>query len=91
MRTEELSSAYIVDNKMEFVGIITLDDAIAVKEGSLTIEQAIKRDIITTGPDTQVSELLPLAARTKYPLAVIDENRHLKGIITKAAVLASLV
>jgi len=90
MRNQEVSSAYIINEKMEFIGILTLDDAIKVKDGKLSLELAIKKDILTTTPDTQISDLLSLAAATTYPLAVIDSERHLRGIITKAAVLASI-
>jgi glycine betaine/proline transport system ATP-binding protein len=90
MRSQEVSSAYIVDDRMEFVGIMTLDDAIRVKEGKIPFEQAVKKDVPETAPDTQISELLSMAAAAVYPLAVLDSERHLKGIITKAAVLASL-
>lgn len=91
MRDQGVSSAYVVDDEMMLVGILTLDQAIKVRSGEISFNDAITRNIPTTKQETQVSELLPVAAAAQFPIAVIDEGNHLKGIVTKAAVLASLV
>jgi len=73
------------------VGILTLEKALMVRAGELTLPEAIVKDIPTTTADTQISELLPIAAEALYPIAVVNEEGHLEGIVTKAAVLASLI
>ena len=40
--------------------------------------------------DAPVSSIVPLAAKTQYPLAVVDEHDVFRGIVTKASVLSSL-
>lgn len=91
MRENGVSSAYVVDEKLHLVGLLTLDRALKVRSGDLTIQEAIIRDIPTSSPDTQVSELIPIAAEAPFPIAIVDEQNHLEGIVTKAAVLASLI
>lgn len=91
MRTQGVSSAYVIDDDLELVGILPLDDAIKVKAGEVSFQDAIIRDILTTKEDTLISDLLSVAASAKYPIAVIDEENHLKGIVSKASVLSSLV
>lgn len=91
MRVEGLSSAFVVDSQMKLVGLITLDQALKVRRGELAFDDAITTGIATTQEDTQISDLIPIAAEVPYPIAVVDDQQHLQGIVTKAAVLASLV
>ncbi len=91
MQENGLSSVYVVEEKMRLVGILTLDQALKVKSGQLAFRDAIIRDLPKTKADTQVSDLIPIAVETNFPIAVIDDDNRLMGIVTKAAVLASLV
>ncbi|MGI6085828.1 MAG: quaternary amine ABC transporter ATP-binding protein [Acetivibrionales bacterium] len=91
MRTQGVSSAYVIDDDLELVGILPLDNAIKVKAGEVSFQDAIIRDVLTTKEDTLISDLLSVAASAKYPIAVIDDENRLKGIVTKASVLSSLV
>ena len=91
MRDNGVSSAYVVGEKLELIGILTLEDAIKVKKGEMSLNNAIIREILTTKEDTLISDLLSVAATAKYPIAVIDNENHLKGIVSKAAVISSLV
>ncbi len=91
MRDHSVSSAYVVGENLELIGILTIDDAMRVRTGEISIQDAVIRDILTTNEDTLVSDLISTAASAKYPIAVVDEDNHLKGIVSKAAVLSSLV
>ena len=91
MRDHSVSSAYVVGDKLELIGILTIDDAMSVRTGKISMQDAIIRDILTTSEDTLISDLLSVAASAKYPIAVVDEENRLKGIVSKAAVLSSLV
>jgi glycine betaine/proline transport system ATP-binding protein len=90
MRANSVSTAYAVDDKMKLLGIITIDDAVRARNESLDLSSMIKADIYTTKEDTILDEILQLTAKSKYPIAVIDDERKLKGIVSKAAVLSSL-
>ena len=41
--------------------------------------------------DTVISDILPIAAEAKYPIAVLEEDGSLVGIVSKASVLSSLM
>jgi glycine betaine/proline transport system ATP-binding protein len=90
MRSNDLSSAYVVDNRMKFIGVITLDDAFRVRAGELSFDDAIVRDVPATTKDTQIADLIPLASQARFPIVVLDEKGRLEGIISKAAILTSL-
>ena len=91
MRDQGVSSAYVVDDNLEFVGILTLDNAVKVKAGKTAFLDAITRNTPTTTEDVLISDLLPVAAAAQFPIAVTDADHHLTGIVTKASVLSSLV
>lgn len=91
MRDQGVSSAYVVGDNLDFVGILTLDNAVKVKAGEAAFLDAITRNIPTTTADVFISDLLSVAASAQFPIAVIDGDNHLTGIVTKASVLSSLV
>jgi glycine betaine/proline transport system ATP-binding protein len=91
MRREGLSSAYVVDSKMRLLGVLPSEAAYQAAQNKQPIGPLVERDIITTSEDALLSDILPLVAETRYPIAVIDENGILKGIVTKASVIASLL
>lgn len=90
MKSNSVSSAYVVAEKMRLQGVITIDDAVRANKEKLTIPDILIRDIATTYPDALLSDIISMAAETKYPIAVITEDRNLKGIVSKAQVLSSM-
>lgn len=91
MHINSVSTAYVVDEKMMLLGLITIDDAVRAKNGDLPLTSFITTDMLfTTHEDTLITDILPMTAKSKYPIAVVDETQKLKGIISKSAVLSSL-
>jgi glycine betaine/proline transport system ATP-binding protein len=91
MRKQGVSSAYVVGEKMRFLGVLPLEQALAVRRGETTFADAIEADVATAALEDSVSDLMPIAAGAKYPIAVVDENRRLRGIVTKAEILSTLI
>ena len=90
MRANNVSSAYVVDRRMGFVGVLPLDAAFRVRAGEISFQEALVTDVETTSQDTLIADLIPVAAQTKFPIAVLNNDGKLTGIISKAAILASL-
>ena len=44
----------------------------------------------SVGPDTLLNELFEITSMAKVPLAVVDENSRLMGVIVRGAVLGAL-
>jgi glycine betaine/proline transport system ATP-binding protein len=91
MKANGLSSVFVIDNAMHLKGLVTLDGAIDAINRCVPIGEVIITDIPTTSPDTSVSDLLISATHAKYPISVIDEEQRFLGIVTRAAVMSSLV
>ena len=90
MRAHSVSSAFVVDKKMKFLGLVTIDAAIAARAQKTALEDALIKDIPSVSPDALISSILPIAAEARFPIAVLEEDK-LKGIVTKASVLSSLI
>lgn len=91
MRTNGVSSAYVVGEKMKLQGVITIDDAIQANRNGSAITDILIRDINTTTPDTLLTDIMSMATKTPFPIAVIDEKGSLKGIVSKVHVLSSML
>jgi len=91
MRQEGLSSAYVVDGKMRLLGVFTIDAALTASQKGQSISELMEYDPVTTTEETLVGELLPITAESRYPIAVVDSDGVIKGIVSKAAVIASLI
>jgi len=91
MRVNDVSSAYVIGKKMEFIGVITLSAALQARTEKLhSVSSVVKRDVPTVTEDIRVADIIELASDTPFPLAVLDDQGHLKGIVSRAAILSSL-
>ncbi|MFD1337460.1 glycine betaine/L-proline ABC transporter ATP-binding protein [Oceanobacillus iheyensis] len=91
MRKEGISSILVVDGKRRLKGYVTADDASAArKQESNSIEDILKTDILKVSPDTAMQEIFSMIYDSPVPLAVVDKDDRLEGIIVRGAVLAAL-
>ncbi|MGE4588799.1 MAG: glycine betaine/L-proline ABC transporter ATP-binding protein [Acidaminococcaceae bacterium] len=90
MKINGLSSAYVVGENMQFQGVITLENALAVRAGNMSFEEAVIRDIpVIKDVNTPIADVVNLAANARFPLVVVADDRSLQGIVSKAAILSS--
>ena len=90
MRANGVSTAYVVDGKMQLLGILSVDEAVRARKEGLPMADVISKDVLSVHADAYISELIPQMANSKYPVAVTDAEGRLQGIVTRASVLASL-
>ncbi len=91
MKEQGVSSAYVVDKERRFQGIVTLDEAVrAVHDGAKTLERYVTADIAQTSPDTVLADSMTLAAECPWPIAVVDHDGVLVGILPRIAVITAL-
>ncbi len=83
-------SSIFVQHKGQLRGLVSADDAVqALKEGVKDLTGILQTDITTVLPDTPASELFPLLAESS-PVAVVNAEGRLKGVIVKGTLLAAL-
>ena len=91
MRENHTSSIYLVDSKYHFKGFATAQAiSDALKHGQNDLAQIAVTDVPTTTLDTVLTDLLADVSTTSIPFAVLDEQKRLRGIIVRGAVLAAL-
>ncbi len=92
MKEEAFSSIFVVGEGRTLRGIVSVDRAIeAVERKEKDLKNIIDEDIPVTSPDAVLVDLIPMAATARVPIAVIDENRKLLGIIVRVSVLSGLI
>lgn len=90
MKDQGYSSIFVVDRKQKLLGAITADDASnAVKENK-PVEEAMQKDIVTVHEDTLLTDVIDALSTSALPLAVVDSENRLKGVIIRGAVIGAL-
>lgn len=91
MEESGISSIFVVDHNRRLQGLVTIDDALKALKENKSLRDILKHNYYTTSPETYMQELIPYATETKYPIAVVDHEQRLLGIIVRVSVLSKLV
>jgi len=91
MKEHGISSVFVVDRAKHLQGLITADLALAARKAGIKSLQEVKLLEVPVHNETVlVQDIFPVIAESKVPLAVIDEEQRLIGIIIRGSVLAAL-
>ncbi|MBB6622414.1 quaternary amine ABC transporter ATP-binding protein [Clostridium gasigenes] len=90
MKQAGISSIYVINKNKEFLGVVTADAAVdAIKTGNKNIYDAMITDVPVVAPDLSLNDLFEVIHDSPVPVAVV-EDKILKGIVVRGAVLAAL-
>ncbi|MBU5675350.1 glycine betaine/L-proline ABC transporter ATP-binding protein [Alkaliphilus sp. MSJ-5] len=90
MKQVGISSIYVINKNKQLLGVVTADAASkAVKDGNKNIYDVMETDIPKVSPDLSLNDLFEVIHNSPVPVAVV-EDKILKGIIVRGAVLAAL-
>lgn len=91
MKRLGFSSLFITNKNGVLCGIVTIDSISAlIREGKGDLRSVVDSNIQTVSPDATIHEIIPLSLNSPYPVAVIDSNKKLNGIIVRSSVLAGI-
>ena len=90
MKTEEVSSLMAVDKKRQFRGVVTSEQAIAARKNNQPLKDVMTTDVGTVSKEMLVRDILPIIYDAPTPLAVVDDNGFLKGVLIRGSVLEAL-
>ncbi|MCH8475358.1 MAG: glycine betaine/L-proline ABC transporter ATP-binding protein [Opitutales bacterium] len=95
MQRQGISSIFMVDSNKNFVGRIDADPLAAyLKKHSEDVAQKIPSELIEkTLPldkETPLQEVMVKIEQVPGPLPVLDEKKHLVGVIVRGAIIAAL-
>ncbi len=97
MRKEGADYLYVLDSERKFRGVAFVDDIIKLADRTdktddekTDIKSAVHAEYYSTPPEAPIADLLEEAARNVIPLAVVNEDGHFEGIVTRPAILEGI-
>jgi len=91
MKQDGISSIYVLDSDRKYKGIVTIDDAAEQKKKNVkSVDEIIRDDAGRTSPDTPVKHLLSDVLTSSYPVAVLDDEGRLTGIVDRASIISEV-
>jgi len=90
MRQNSVSTAYVVDKKMKLHGIVTAQAALDALESNMLVKDFMSTDVQSVDIEAIIVDILPIAVSSPYPLAVVEDG-ILRGIVTKASVISTMI
>ena len=91
MHNHGLDAVFLVAHDFTLKGILTADEAKALlSPRKESLEEAQIVPAIATDPNTYIEDVVPMAAQTEYPIAVVGDSGSLMGEIDRGALLTGL-
>ena len=91
LRANRVAVAFVIDADGRLKGIVTMEQAVVAAQNGLTrTEEVAQREFPSTSPDTPLEQILSLVAEGNVPVAVLDEEKHLLGIISRPALIHAM-
>lgn len=91
MKQEGISSLYVLNSDRKYLGIVTIDDASELQKKNVkTVEDIIRDDAGRTSPESPVKQLLSKVMTSSYPVAVLDDEGRLSGIVDRASIISEV-
>jgi glycine betaine/proline transport system ATP-binding protein len=87
----EAGGAYVLDERRRVVGVVRADDLErAVRDGVASVADCLEGDWVVVRPESPLGEICHLSGRHVVPMAVVDEESRLLGVVPRAAILSAL-
>ena len=91
MRDRGIDEVFLIGRDSTLRGVLTEDEAVAlVSQRKESLEGVRTAQAMTTEPDTYIEEIIPMAAQTEHPIAVVGDDGHLLGEIHRGALLTGM-
>ncbi|KRG14404.1 quaternary amine ABC transporter ATP-binding protein [Lederbergia galactosidilytica] len=90
MRDQGISTIYVMDKKRMLLGYVTANQASDAIKEKKSIEEVMTKDVPTVSKDTFLNDLFESMFSANVPLAVVDDQGRLQGIVVKGAVMGAM-
>ena len=88
MRDAGADAACLVERDGVLAGMVAVERAAElVREGAGSLGRESTEPVMTSKPDAFIEEIIPKAARTEHPIAVVDGRGRLLGQVNRRALL----
>ncbi len=91
MDTHDRDAMFLIARNFTLRGILTEERAnVLASERKQTLEGAEVAPALTTSPETYIEDIIPIAAKSRHPIAVVGENGSLLGEIRRGVLLSGM-
>ncbi len=90
MKKHGISSIFVVDPEKKIKGILFIDDAVQAVKDKRTLHDVLITDVQTVAPDLPIKDIIPMMTDRDSPLAVINDNKKIIGVIVRGSILGAL-
>ncbi len=90
LRIRDVDFGYVHDTRGRYLGVVAREALAEAVDAGRGLEDFLDRGVDAVAGSTPLRELYARAAAGPCPIPVVDEQRRLVGIVTKADVLARL-
>jgi glycine betaine/proline transport system ATP-binding protein len=91
MRTNNISSIFVVDSDHKLQGMVSADDAAKLAEsGDRSLESILQREVTSVLAETPALELFKVMHDLNAPLAVTSEDNRFMGVIIRGSLIAAI-
>lgn len=91
MRDLQTSACFVTSAGRKLIGVVRDKDMLRlVRDGGTNIGDALKPTPSIVSPDQLIAELFELAVESPLPVAVVDDQDRLIGVVPRVTLLASL-
>lgn len=82
--------AYITSSDKQFIGVATMESLHDARKATDKVEDAYLQGVTTIDAETPLNEVIGIMAEAPCPLPVVNEQKQMIGIMTRAKLLKAL-
>ena len=91
MDSHGIDEVFLIARDSTLRGILTEEQVEALASQQVrTLEGVEVTPALTTSPDTYIEDIIPIAAQSRHPVAVVADNGSLLGEIRRGALLSGM-
>ena len=92
MQRHDIAAVFLIGRDFTLRGVLTKEQAetLAARQEE-SLEGVTLEPAVTASPDAYIEEIVPMAAQTEYPIAVVGDNGSLLGEIGRDVLLMSMI
>lgn len=91
MRQAGLSTIFVVDGERRLAGICEVEDVARLAErGESSLGGAMNRSPKSVVRETPLRDVLPMFVDDAFPVAVVEENGRLEGVVVRGSLISGL-
>lgn len=91
MRSNDIDAVFVLGRNNILKGMLTEDQAALLARRKAESLRDLQMDtVMTADPDSYIEDLIPMAAQTEHPIAVVNEQGRLVGEVHRGALLTGM-